>query len=198
MSSPNWDLFGVRFAGNLLVVRWVSGGSLLWVRQEFVGISLEVRWESTGSSLWVHCESAGSPLGVCWEFIKWSLQKSSPNELFTWALQVRSPNEITKLQPGWVYWEPIRSLLGVWRENDLPIEYYQFPKQFFKWTLKMGSLKKLSKWALQIETCLLVVSFAGSLVEVWWVSGRSPVGVQWESWLRNIYFFFKSYYDLRL
>ena len=99
-------------------------------------------------------ESTGSPLGVHWEFIKWSLQKSSPNELFTWALQVRSPNEITKLQPGWVYWEPIRSLLGVWRENDLPIEYYQFPKQFFKWTLKMGSLKKLSKWALQIETCL--------------------------------------------
>ena len=45
--------------------------------------SLEgVCWESAGSPLGVSWESAGSLLGVSWEFCKWSLQKSSPNDLF--------------------------------------------------------------------------------------------------------------------
>ena len=177
MSSPNWDLFRVRFARNLLE----DGGCPLEVRREFAGISPGVRWESAGihlefagSLLGIHLESAGIPLGVCWEFIKWSLQKSSPNK-------------VTKLQPGWVCWEPSRSLLGACWESDFPIKYYQLPKQFFKWTLKIGFPKKLSKWALQIETCL---EFAGSLVEVWWKSGGSPLGVPWESiwepaWVTN-------------
>ena len=126
-----------------------------------------VHWESAGSLVKVCMESAWSPPGVHWEFIKWSLQKSSPNK-------------VTKLQTGWVCWEPSRSLLGVCWDSDFPIEYYQLPKQFFKWTLKIGFPKKLSKWALQIETCL---EFAGSLVEVWWKSGGSPLGVRWKSML---------------
>ena len=132
---------------------------------DFARSLLGIHLEFTGSPLGIQLESSGIPLGVCWELIKWSLQKSSPNK-------------VTKLQTDWVCWEPSRSLLGVCWDSDFPIEYYQLPKQFFKWTLKIGFPKKLSKWALQIETCL---EFAGSLVEVWWKSGESLVVVHWGS-----------------
>ena len=156
----------------LLELCWKFGGCPLGVWREFAGISTGVRWESTGihlefegSLLGIHLESTGIPVGVCWELIKWSLQKSSSNK-------------VTKLQPSWVCWEPSRSLLGACWESDFPIKYYQLPKQFLNWTLKIGFPKKLSKWALQIETCL---EFAGSLVEVWWKSGESLVVVHWGS-----------------
>ena len=171
-SSPNelskWALqIETCLESALLELCWKFGGCSLGVWREFAGISPGVRWESTGihlefagSLLGIHLESAGIPVGVCWEFIKWSLQKSSPNK-------------VTKLQTGWVCWEPSRSLLGVRWDSDFPIEYYQLPKQFFKWTLKIGFPKKISKWALQMSSPdwdLFGVCWesGGSLVKVWW------------------------------
>ena len=66
----------------LTKICWESAGSPLAVRWQSAGSQLAVRWQSTGSPLGVHWESTGNPLGVRWEFIKWSLHKSSPNELF--------------------------------------------------------------------------------------------------------------------
>ena len=100
MSSPNWDLFRVRFAGDLLEVQWVS-----------IGSPTRVCWESTGSLLGVRWESAASSLGVGWEST-WSLlgfhlesAGSSLNGLFKRALQIRSPN----YKP----FESVGSLVGV-------------------------------------------------------------------------------------
>jgi hypothetical protein len=112
-------------------------------------LPLGVRWESTGSPLGVRWESVGSPLGVWLESdgMGWSLQKSSPNELFKRTLQVWSPNEVSKLRPSWVCWEPIWIFMAVCWESYFPTITFQISSLngFSKFTFKIGSQNWLSK-----------------------------------------------------
>jgi hypothetical protein len=147
MSSPNWDLVGVF---------WESAGSLLGVR-----------WEPTGSLLRVHWESAGRPVGVCWGTL--GVQISYFNGLSKWTLQKSSPNELSKLRPGWslllVRWKSTGSLLGVCWECDMwnPWNTISFQSSYFNW---------LSKWALQ-------KSSPNELSKL--RPGWSQLGICWES-----------------
>ena len=131
---------------------------------------------------------------------KWSLL-----ELFKRALQIsspkRSPNEVSKFRTGssllGACWKIVGMFVGSLIYGIHGIISFQNSSLngLSKWTLqktlqmtfRMSSPNELSKWALQIETCL---EFAGSLVEVLWKSGGSPLGVPWESiwepaWVTN-------------
>ena len=137
-----------------------------------MGSPKEFPWSSMG----VHCTGSLSSAyssnfyGDFFAILCVSKRISSLNGLSKRALQMSSPSKISKwglqITTCWVYWEPIRSLLGVCWESDFPIEYYQLPKQLSRRALQKSSPNELSK--LRPVWSPLCWEFVGSPVGVWW------------------------------
>ena len=124
MSSPNWDLIGVRWESG---VHWEYAGSpkllFQWALQmdspkKFSkwAFQTETWLESAVSPLEVHWESAGCLLGV-W-FVESMEYFQLPKQLFQLALQMGSPKKFSKWALQTETWlESAGNLLGVRLES---------------------------------------------------------------------------------